>query len=528
MRWVPLCPGIPGAGVAGEVARGVFSTEDRDLIRRIVRLASVMLAASAAAGAVSAYVPFTQAGVNFLGMWAIFVLAVILWAVIVFTPWINYRPVILIPSTVGGLVLIALGQYLVAGDRGTFISLVYLVLVFGSAFYTPRQTLVLSIFTAFTTGLPIAYDYDPDFVRRWIVQVPVIVSIGYFCSVVIHELKRSRRERGELAAIAEASRVSTSLDLTRTLETMVEQLKRTLAADACIFYMLEDDVLAVRAADMDARVFPEAVADKVRHHKTRVGVGLTGWVAEHGEPIISGDAEKDPRAGHVPGTPYELLSYVVFPLRVEDRIIGVINVIKSGRDQYEPDILNVVSIFANQAAVAIENARLYEETRALAATDTLTGLKNWRHVGELLQRELERAEPETSIIMMDCDQFKAVNDRLGHLSGDTLLRQLGQTIEGVLTGDQVLGRYAGDEFVILLPRTGPEEAGRVAEAVRTAVADAEFVLGGATIRMTISLGVAACPRDGTNAEALLQAADHAMYQAKMTGGNYVCLSAEAA
>ncbi|HEY3316196.1 MAG TPA: sensor domain-containing diguanylate cyclase [Bacillota bacterium] len=520
----------------------MFSSEDKGLVRRIIRMASAMLAVSAVAGAISAYVPFAQPGVNFPAMWAVFLSAAALWALLVFTSSNDYRPVLLIPSTVLGLVLIVVGQYLVAGDRGTFISLVYLVLIFGSAFYRPRQILVLSICTAFLVGLPAVYDYDVDFLRRWIQQVPVMISVGYFASVVIHELKRSRQERDELAAIAEAGQVSTTLDLQATLKATVEQLRRVVRADACIFYLLQDDELVVRAAVMDPVVFPEEVAAKVRTHRTKVSNGLTGWVAQHGEPIVTGDAENDPRAGHVPGTPYEIQSYVVFPMKVEDRIIGVINTIKAGRDRFGPELLRIVSIFANQAAVAIENARLYEETRALAATDSLTGLRNWRYVGERLQDELESApidpgsaaaDPaadsvEASVIMMDCDQFKAVNDHLGHLNGDALLRELGRTIEGILSGDQVLGRYAGDEFVIFLPKTGAKEAARIAEAIRKAVSDAEFVLGGTSIRMTISLGVATYPTDGSNTEALLQAADHAMYRAKMTGGNFVAVSAEVA
>ena len=509
----------------------MFSSEDRELIKRIVRLASVMLAASGAAGLLSAYVPDRQAGINFAGMWGVLLAAIALWAAIVFNPWVHFRPVYLIPSTVLGLGLIALGQYLVAGDRGTFISLVYLVLVLGAAFYSPRETLLLSIFTALLTGLPIIYDYHPDFVRHWMVQVPVMIGVGYFSSVVMHELKRSRRERGELAAIAEAARVSTSLDLAATLQATAEQLGQVLESDACLVYMLEDDLLHVRAATFNPAVFPEAVAERVRSHPARVGQGLTGWVAEHGEPIVTGDAERDPRAGHVPGTSYDTLSYVLMPLTVEDRIIGIISTIKQGKDQYERDIVNIVSIFADQAAVAIENARLYEETRELAATDSLTGLKNWRSISDHLERELRRAvaeRGEVSLVMMDCDQFKAVNDRLGHLNGDRLLRECGRCIEGLLPEGRVLGRYAGDEFIILLPETGPTEAARLAELVRSTVSETEFLLEGVAVRMTISLGVATYPRDGRDAEALLKAADDAMYHSKTTGGNYVSSAAGAA
>ncbi|MHB8757509.1 MAG: sensor domain-containing diguanylate cyclase, partial [Bacillota bacterium] len=256
--------------------------------------------------------------------------------------------------------------------------------------------------------------------------------------------------------------------------------------------------------------------------------GLTGWVAEHGEPIITGDAERDPRAGHVPGTSYDDLSYVVVPLKVEDRVIGVISNIRQGKDRYHKDILGLVSIFADQAAVAIENARLYEETRELAATDSLTGLKNWRSISDHLERELRRAvaeRGEVSLVMMDCDQFKAVNDRLGHLSGDRLLRELGRCIEGVLTEGRILGRYAGDEFIILLPDTGATEASRLAELVRSTVSETEFSLQGGVVRMTISLGVATYPRAGRDAEALLKAADDAMYRSKTTGGNFVSSAA---
>ncbi|MFD1732884.1 sensor domain-containing diguanylate cyclase [Deinococcus malanensis] len=225
------------------------------------------------------------------------------------------------------------------------------------------------------------------------------------------------------------------------------------------------------------------------------------------------------RAMHAP--------YVALPLRVGERRIGVLLVDPGPQSGVQFD-LTLLEVFASQAAVAIENVRLFE----LATTDDLTGLMNRRawvsRLGEALHLGARYGHP-TSVMMIDVDHFKRVNDTYGHLMGDAVLRLLGETLRRDVRTTDVAARYGGEELAVLLPHTSADGAMIFAERVRQSIAQQELIGPLGTLRITASLGVATDPghtvhRAGEAAD-LIHRADQALYQAKAGGRDRVVMEA---
>jgi diguanylate cyclase (GGDEF)-like protein len=180
---------------------------------------------------------------------------------------------------------------------------------------------------------------------------------------------------------------------------------------------------------------------------------------------------------------------------------------------------------ANQAHIVVENSRLFERVQNLAIRDSLTGLFNHRHTMELLGREVERSvryPGGVSALMLDIDHFKKVNDEHGHLAGDAVLREVARLLRGALRTVDSVGRYGGEEFLVLLPQTPPDEARRTGERIRQQIGDHVFRVGTRELRVTVSVGVATWESGGAqSAEGLIREADQALYRAKEAGRNRV-------
>ena len=178
--------------------------------------------------------------------------------------------------------------------------------------------------------------------------------------------------------------------------------------------------------------------------------------------------------------------------------------------------------FASQAAVAIQNSRIYELTHYQSITDGLTGLYNSRYFFSIAQFEFDRAqryESDLSVLMLDADWFKSVNDTYGHPVGDDVLRHIAQLIFKGLRKADVVARYGGEEFVMMMPETGMEEALGVADRLCKLIADTPVEVNGHIISVTVSIGVATLSQVHTDFNALVKCADDALYLAKGAGRN---------
>jgi diguanylate cyclase (GGDEF)-like protein len=209
------------------------------------------------------------------------------------------------------------------------------------------------------------------------------------------------------------------------------------------------------------------------------------------------------------------------PLLVEDAVVGVVTVRSRRPAAYDDHDLALLSTLAQQAAVAVENARHH----ALATTDSLTGLYLRDAFFRRLQEEHARARRYDSayaLLMVDLDGFKGINDRDGHLAGDRTLRAVGAAIRARLRGADLACRYGGDEFCVLLPETDLAGAGPIAERLREGIGELVVDLEGTSVRATASIGISAYPDHGvSDVRTLLLRADQALYQAKRGGRDRV-------
>jgi diguanylate cyclase (GGDEF)-like protein len=211
-------------------------------------------------------------------------------------------------------------------------------------------------------------------------------------------------------------------------------------------------------------------------------------------------------------------SLIMLPLVAKGQSIGLVELLSYGAIELDTERLGVARTMANEAAMALENARLYEEARALADRDQLTGFYNHRYLHERFGEEViraQRARQPLSVLMLDLDDFKLVNDTFGHLFGDQVLAWASELIRSTLRASDIPARYGGDEFAILLPDTPAGAATRAADRIRDAFANATFD-GGSRRQVAVSLAVGAAtfPADGRSATELIAAADARLYEEK--------------
>jgi len=253
-------------------------------------------------------------------------------------------------------------------------------------------------------------------------------------------------------------------------------------------------------------------------HRYKLGEGLAGIAGESGEPVLANDAEQDER--FIPFHP-GVQSALSLPLKYRSETLGVLTV-ESLREQSfsQQDVLTLRTL-ADQLAIALNNARAYQLAQEQAITDGLTGLKTHRYFMEALDAEWRRSPRSGrpfSVIMMDLDGFKQVNDRHGHLEGDKVLTAVARALEARSRQSNVVARYGGDEFAILMPEASTEQAEILAERLRANVAANPYLSGHG---VTASIGIATFPVHGATPEEILRIADSGMYLAKHETGNRV-------
>jgi diguanylate cyclase (GGDEF)-like protein len=313
-----------------------------------------------------------------------------------------------------------------------------------------------------------------------------------------------------------------TLDQKKVFEQIAETLKTLVDYDTMDVRLVDE-----QAGELVAIFAPDASAEQMLEFRSPLGVGVTGWVVEHNQAQLVNDMNHDPRGVLVPDTPSDPQASIIVPLNVRGKVSGVLTLDRLGGRHFDERELETAQLFANLAAIAIQNARTYNEMEVQAISDGLTGIYNYRHFYDTLNSTVSRANRYTEtfcLLMMDLDHFKVVNDTVGHQQGDEVLRAVARVLQVCSRESDYLARYGGEEFVMILPRTGLVEARNMAERICTTVREVDPGVPG--LRVSMSIGVASFPESSHDADGVLRAADSALLRAKARGRNRVCLYAE--
>jgi diguanylate cyclase (GGDEF)-like protein len=323
------------------------------------------------------------------------------------------------------------------------------------------------------------------------------------------------------------SQILISLDLQRVASRIIEEFSRRIQADAWLLYTVSEDGeslelelaegMRIRPHSLKLTLGGSGLENTALHGGemkifTRVNAGKTG-VAFEGETADGGGEQES--------------SVLCLPLTVENRAIGVIEAIRHHGSFEKPDE-ELLCELSRVASIALNNALRYERAERMYMQDDLTRLYNSRYLRQFIEREIKRARrygSPFSVIFIDIDGFKEVNDSFGHRVGSEALCEIAELLSGSVRDTDVVARYGGDEFTIVLPETGAELALSTAERIRARIAAMDFSGGSQySFRLTASFGVAAFPEHAESAADLLEKADLAMYEAKAGGKNNVKLA----
>ncbi len=329
----------------------------------------------------------------------------------------------------------------------------------------------------------------------------------------------SERLNDELETLVDIGKALTShLTLEDVYQVAMEKVSKLLRPKAWSLLICDE-----LSGELDFAVVVTPGKPQLGDLRLQPGEGIAGWVAEHGEPLLVADVRKEkrfsPKIDQRIG--FSSRSIVSVPLKTPNRIHGVIQLLNScAEGPFDEKDLRILTTIAEFTAIAIENSLLLEKVRQLTITDDLTGLYNSRHLQHLCEYEMERAiryQNELSLVFLDLDFFKQVNDSYGHLTGSRLLKEFAELINKNIRKVDYAARYGGDEFVFLLPSTSREGALGMAKHLQKELSKTSFRSDcGEPIKVTVSMGIATYPTNAKTLNDLVRRADEAMYEVKRT------------
>lgn len=307
------------------------------------------------------------------------------------------------------------------------------------------------------------------------------------------------------------------LNLNHLVDFIIEKATQILEVQKCSLMLLDEDSkeLVIRGASgLDE--------DVVSSTRIPLGEGIAGQVAQRGTPLLVNDIEHGELVSRPNRPGYQHKSFMSVPIKLQNRIVGIVNVADKQDEKnnaFTSVDLKILCAIVHQAAIAIENANYYHELEYLSLTDPLTGIYNYRFFIRTLDSEINRGKRyghSLSLLMVDVDNFKSYNDSFGHLEGDRVLKKISKVLKDNLRAVDVVCRYAGDEFALILPETDIKQAKKVAGKIKEAIENLELKK-----KVTISVGVGQHSRQADRRD-LIMKTDQALYQAKREGKNHIC------
>ena len=321
-----------------------------------------------------------------------------------------------------------------------------------------------------------------------------------------------------------------SLSMSLTFEDTVDSLCKETAD----FFGFHDAVIILYGIDPVSGKLDVAYSARFRSPisiKTRHGDLFDRWILKSLQALLVKDSKSDFRFDADKAEDEDrrpVRSLLGVPLLVEDRLVGILRIDSPLPENFTEDDLRLLKTIGDIAAVAIENAKLYDRVEELAIRDSLTGLYLRHHLLENMTEEIARhfrRGKVLSFVMFDLDHFKTYNDRFGHSAGDLVLRRVAEFLRSHFNEEgNIICRYGGEEFAVLLPECTRNQAAEKARSFVEFLQQQEIVLRREKTFITVSAGVAAFAQDAKTAEGLIQKADLALYEAKNKGRNRVCLS----
>jgi diguanylate cyclase (GGDEF)-like protein len=315
--------------------------------------------------------------------------------------------------------------------------------------------------------------------------------------------------------------LTSTLDLNQILEHIMLKVSQLVQAENWSLLLLDE-----QSKKLSFEVVVGIDYELVSGIKIRLGEGIAGLVAQNGEPLIVTDAEHDVRVYKRvdQATGFITRSIACLPLKIHGKILGVIEIINIDNfTKFNKKELPVLSILIDYAAIAIENAQYFAKIQKMSITDEYTGLYNARYLHDILEELIKKAKKkgsELAVVFMDVDDFKKVVDTYGHLSGSQVLKEIGLTISSCLSNDDILIKYGGDEYIIILPDKNKESAKSMVEKILNTIRESTYLCDEKKpVKLTSSSGIAIFPHDATNKKDLLLKADNLMYRIKRNSKN---------
>jgi diguanylate cyclase (GGDEF)-like protein len=314
-----------------------------------------------------------------------------------------------------------------------------------------------------------------------------------------------------------AKALTSSLDLDSILQTIMEKMAEYFRPDTWSLLMVDE-----QKNELYFAIAVGAAAEALSATRLKVGEGIAGWVAKHGQSLIVPDVQNDPRfSSRVDEiTRSQTRSIICMPLRSRHRVLGVIQLVNANVQALKEQEVFFLQTLCDYAAISIENAKAVEKIQELTITDDCTGLFNARHLYKTLETEVYRSARfgyQFSVIFIDLDHFKQVNDTYGHLVGSRLLAEIGYLIKEQLRLIDFAFRYGGDEFVVLLPQTSKDQAVIVAKRLQESLRAGVFCKDqGLNLDVRASMGLATFPHDAQTPHDIIRQADEMMYVVKNT------------
>jgi diguanylate cyclase (GGDEF)-like protein len=310
-----------------------------------------------------------------------------------------------------------------------------------------------------------------------------------------------------------ARALTSSLELEEILGAIMDKMAQFFGPERWSMLMVDD-----KSGELYYAIAVGENTESLKGLRVPLGEGVAGWVASTGNPLVVPDVALDPHwsafANKHPDL--KIKSIACVPVRSGNKTLGVIQLLNSKLDLLSEYSISFLRILCDYAAIAIQNARSMTLIQELTITDDVTGLFNARHLYTMLDEQVALGQV-FSLMFVDLDRFKLVNDTHGHLIGSRLLAEIGGLLRRSLGPNNAAFRYGGDEFVALLPGMGKSAASGTTMALREDLRSARFLEGaGLSLSVSGSFGLATYPEDGNSVPTILRAADTMMYEAKIT------------